>query len=231
MGTWSTSLFADDIACDVRDHYLDLLAEGLDGAEASRALEADWGDVDQDPDEGPVFWIALAAIQWEYGRLQDHVKTRALATIDGGEDLERWKGSPSLAKRRAALKALRDKLLSPQPKPKRPRKRKVVEVRATSVESPDGRAGASAWDVGGTGDTDHPMAQVVVDMEANGTRGGGGVFVVHCRWTNVGLRWLDAETLEITYPSAARVDDRKKQGFFYGRTIKIVYRTDSGDSP
>lgn len=68
MGTWSAAIFADDVACDVRDQYLALLAEGLDGAEASRALESEWGEVDTDPDEGPVFWIAFAAVQWEPAR-------------------------------------------------------------------------------------------------------------------------------------------------------------------
>jgi hypothetical protein len=117
MGTWSAAIFADDVACDVRDQYLALLAEGLDGAESSRRLESEWGDADSDPDEGPVFWIALAAVQWEYGRLQPHVAKRALAIIDRGDDLQRWQGAPGLAKRRSALQALRRKLESPQPKP------------------------------------------------------------------------------------------------------------------
>jgi hypothetical protein len=230
MGTWSAAIFADDVACDVRDQYLALIAEGLDGAEASHRLESEWGDVDSDPDEGPVFWIALAAVQWEYGRLEPHVAKRALAIIDGGVDLQRWEGGSSAARRRSVLQTLRRKLMSPQPKPKRPRVRKLAPPRSISVEAPDGRAGASVWDVGDTGDTDHPMAQVIVDMESRGTRGGGGVFTVLCRWDRVGLRWIDADTLEITYPAKAEVEDRDEESFFYGRTIKLVYRPQDGDS-
>ena len=58
-----------------------------------------------------------------------------------------------------------------------------------------------------------------------------GVFTVACRWTRVGLRWIDADTLEIAYPATARVDDREDETFFYGRTIKLVYRPENGGSP
>jgi hypothetical protein len=86
MGTWAASLFADDVACDVRDQYLALLATGMDGSEASRVLESEWDEVTRDQDAGPVFWIALAATQWTFGQLLPHVKIRALEVIDCNKD-------------------------------------------------------------------------------------------------------------------------------------------------
>lgn len=35
MGTWDSSLFAD-LACDVRDHYVELLERGVTDKEATR---------------------------------------------------------------------------------------------------------------------------------------------------------------------------------------------------
>ena len=36
MGTWGTGLFSDDVACDIRDHYRQLLEDGVDDGAATR---------------------------------------------------------------------------------------------------------------------------------------------------------------------------------------------------
>ena len=38
MGTWGTDLYSDDIACEVRDEYLDALKVGLAGPEAAKQV-------------------------------------------------------------------------------------------------------------------------------------------------------------------------------------------------
>ena len=219
MGTWSTAIFGDDFANDVRTEYLDLLAEGLEAVAASRRMLATHKGVDSDSDEGPVFWLALAATQWEYGRLQPGVKKRALEIIDAPETLAPW-GEGQRRSRKAVLASLRKKLLSRQPKPRRPRARKQVEVPSHSVPGPDGLTSASAFQIG-------TLGQVMIEIEHRGMQGGGGVFAAECSHDLIGLRWLDADTLEITVPSGTKPQKRDASTYFYGRTVNCVYKTRS----
>jgi hypothetical protein len=123
MGTWGPALFSDDTARDVRDEFRNLIGDGADGATATASLLHRWRSELQDPDVGPVFWLALAATQWKLGRLEDRVRQAALDVIDSGSDLARWEDDPNLvAKRRTVLAKLRNQLTSPPPAPKKVRK-------------------------------------------------------------------------------------------------------------
>lgn len=117
MGAWGPGIFSDDTAADVRDDFKELIGEGVDAQEATRRLTESWRDTIEDADEGPVFWITLAATQYSMGRLQDDVRDRALAVIDSGEDLRRWQEDATaadVAKRRRNLEKLREQLLGRQ---------------------------------------------------------------------------------------------------------------------
>jgi hypothetical protein len=122
MGAWGTALFSDDTACDVRDDYVEFLGDGLSGPEATERLLTQWEDTLKDKDEAPVFWLALAATQWKYGRLEFRVLHKALEVIDNGSDLARWDSPKDQRKRQTVLEALRAKLASPQPPEKRVRR-------------------------------------------------------------------------------------------------------------
>lgn len=123
MGTWGIAIFSDDTAADVRDEWRDYIGEGLSGQQATDKLLENWSAALDDPDDGPVFWLALAATQWQSGRLEGRVKTKALALIDDESNLERWRENASLLKKRTAmLTKFREQLLSPQPAPKKIRK-------------------------------------------------------------------------------------------------------------
>jgi len=124
MGAWGTALFSDDTACDVRDDYRDHVGDGLSGPEATDRLLHDWQQSLHDPDEGPVFWLALAATQWRCGRLESRVQEKALAVIADGSNLRPWAEQPKhLEKRKAVLAKLAEQLRSPQPAQKRIAKR------------------------------------------------------------------------------------------------------------
>ena len=124
MGTWGPGLFSDDIACDVRDSYRDLVGDGHTGPQATEVLLKDWAPQLDDPDDGPVFWLSLAATQLRCGRLEDRVKAKALEIIEAGTDLNRWKDAPrALRNRQSVLDRLAEELRSPQPAPKRIPKR------------------------------------------------------------------------------------------------------------
>ncbi len=78
MGTWGVALFQDDLAADLRDEFRDLIGEGLSSTEATDRLKTEFASSLEDVDEKPVFWIALAHIQWKLGRLDEHTKHEAL---------------------------------------------------------------------------------------------------------------------------------------------------------
>lgn len=123
VGTWGTGIFADDTAADVRDAWRAEIIDGLSAEDATvRVLETfgDW--LAEDPDESVVFWLALAAAQFETGRLQTEVRNRALAIIEAGGDIARWEQEDSASgarQREKVLERLAAKLRGPQPKPKR----------------------------------------------------------------------------------------------------------------
>jgi hypothetical protein len=123
VGAWGTAIFSDDVACDIRDAYRDLLAGGCSGKEATRRLLDEFKQEIRDDDDGLIFWLALASLQWQYGRLEDRVKAKALKLIDSGVAAKRWTQwavDPRDGKRRQRVLAkLRQQLCSPQPAPKK----------------------------------------------------------------------------------------------------------------
>lgn len=130
MGVWNSAILGDDTACDVRDTYRKLLADGSSGPLATDHLLREWREIIDDEDDGPIFWLALAATQSACGRLEERVKAKAMRVIDKGSSLGRWAEGDDfkmLKQRRMALARLRDQLQSPQPAEKRIRKRPVTE--------------------------------------------------------------------------------------------------------
>jgi hypothetical protein len=117
-------IFSDDVACDIRDRYYDLVGDGFTGQQATDALLEEYRELLDDPDAAPLFWLALATTQWRCGRLEPRVQAQALEAIDNGSDLVRLRESPQLFKKRqAVLIKLRQNLQSPQPPQKRIPKR------------------------------------------------------------------------------------------------------------
>ena len=120
VGTWGPALFSDDTADDVRSMYRELIEGGVDDDEATRQVLTAFDDVANDPDYGPVLWLALAFTQSKVGRLAPDVAANALGVIDRGDGLERWAEDPKLlARRRAAVEKVRQQLVGPQPARKR----------------------------------------------------------------------------------------------------------------
>ena len=121
MGTSGPKIFQDDFASDIRASYIERLFDGLTNEQATDDLIEK--NADNDIDERSVFWLSLAATQFEYGRLLEKVKKKALEIIDSGEDLKKWDGNK---KRAGELQNLKLKLLSKQPKEKKLVKRKTI---------------------------------------------------------------------------------------------------------
>ncbi|MBQ8399050.1 MAG: hypothetical protein IJX08_03690 [Clostridia bacterium] len=130
MGRWSTALFADDVALDVKREYGALLSVGKSSNEAEEILTSYYKDIlgCNDRDE-PVFWFSLAYAQWKKGRLSESVKENALTFIRTGGDLKHWSVAydPSnnpkdYDKRAKVLRDLEKMLTSPMPEAKKIKK-------------------------------------------------------------------------------------------------------------
>ena len=110
-GAWGPAIFSDDLATDIRADYTDLIGQGISSAEATQRLVREYRP-HADSDDGPVFWLALAATQRRLGRLEEVVKHRALQVIDDGTNLRRWERDTSAGqarKRQSALQRLKFK--------------------------------------------------------------------------------------------------------------------------
>ena len=126
MGVWDTAVFANDLACDIRDHYRELIEDGVDDAEATRQTTAKYQESLDDPDDGASAILALAVTQSKIGRLDPVIRDWALAVIERGGDLAVWAiDNPKLlAKRKQVFEKVREQLTGPQParrRLKRPR--------------------------------------------------------------------------------------------------------------
>jgi hypothetical protein len=124
VGATGPAIFSDDLACDVRDDFRAHIEDGVDAAEASARVIAEFAEAATDPDEAVTFWVALAVTQSKLGRLQQPVRDRAIELIDAGGDVARWEhDNPRLApKRAAALARAREQLAGEQPPPRRVRR-------------------------------------------------------------------------------------------------------------
>jgi hypothetical protein len=117
MGVSGTALFSNDLACDIRDHYRELIEDGVDDTEATRQTVAKYQESLDDADDGTSAILALAITQSKIGRLDPVIRDRALAAIDQGGDLSIWAiDNPKLlAKRKQVLAKVREQLTGPQP--------------------------------------------------------------------------------------------------------------------
>lgn len=119
MGAWGVGLYSDDLAADLRGDLREYFGDGLSAVEAVDRLMAEYASSVDDPDEGPVFWLAIADTGWKLGRLDDRARHRALEIIDNGQDLSRWPDAPDRRKRETVLAKLRAQLFARPPAAKR----------------------------------------------------------------------------------------------------------------
>jgi len=119
MGTWGAGILDDDFARDVYDRYVQEHGTGADGEAIVRTLAAEFAGSVADPDEGPLFWLAIAQAQWECSRVAPAVQAHVDEIVDRGLGLERWTeaGPRPLAQRQAALARFVAKLRKPRSRP------------------------------------------------------------------------------------------------------------------
>lgn len=121
MATWISSFFdnENEIAQDVRNEYLVCLRLGMSGRAATKQLADDFAEeIEGSEYSQAVFWMALAVTQWQYGRLEPRVKSRALAILKKGGDLP-WYSRDGQNRRRKTLAVVQSRLESTPPPEKK----------------------------------------------------------------------------------------------------------------
>jgi hypothetical protein len=123
MGAWGYGIRHDDFVLDVIGVFEELLKAGHSVGDATKTVKSKFAAAIQDSDDGPLFWLALADMQWTYGELESRVLNRVRGDFASGRSLDAWKEDPrGLPRRRAALEKFIRKIAVPSPRPKKPPK-------------------------------------------------------------------------------------------------------------
>lgn len=119
MGTWGTGIYQDDLTCEIKEEYLNRLRVGMSNQEATKDL-FEYNDefLCSDEDYG-IFTIALADVQWKYGKLLPEIKEAAIKYINSEIDYARWSNEKTLKKRKQILSELAMRLNSTPPPEKK----------------------------------------------------------------------------------------------------------------
>lgn len=149
MGAWGVGIRQDDFVCDVEGSFDDHLKDGKSLSEATAVVREHFAEAIEDSDDGPLFWIALADVQWKYGAIDSEIMNHVIEIIDSELGMERW-GKPAdklYQQRVAALIKFREKISTPNPRPSRVPKRVNRKAKFTpgdclSIQLENGQYGA-----------------------------------------------------------------------------------------
>lgn len=114
MGTWGYGIFDDDTASDIKGDFEEYIEEGLSITEATEKILEEYQEIiEDDEDDSPTVYLALASLQMEHGELQADIKEVVLEIIENGKGLEIWEdsGEDELDERKKILNELKIQLL------------------------------------------------------------------------------------------------------------------------
>lgn len=96
LGNWGIGIMQDDVAADTEIEFEDALAEGLTTTEATQRVLGDPPWPVSDYDDGPVTYMALAALQLKHNILTADIRNLAIgaATSDAAIGRFEWDGAP-----------------------------------------------------------------------------------------------------------------------------------------
>ena len=121
MGAWGHGIRHDDFVLDVVGVFEDLLKDGKSIADATHGVKAKFAGAIDDPHDGPLFWLALADLQWLYGELEPEVLARVQEDFESGRSLDPWREDErGLSRRTTALEQFLRKIATPRPRAKKP---------------------------------------------------------------------------------------------------------------
>ena len=129
MGIWGLDLYQNDTSLDVKGEFEELYNASKTVQDITDILVFNYNRIMGDDREEPLFWFALADIQWNLGVLLPVVREKALYWID--KDSAAFRSltidEPKRTMRKRVLDDLRVKLLSPQPPKKKPTGKRIYK--------------------------------------------------------------------------------------------------------
>lgn len=131
MGTWGTSISANDTYADIYSEFRDLYNDGMDVPEITEKLIAENWEMTDNPHDANNFWFAVAKSQWEYKKLQPSILLKVTEIIESGADIESWReldaDEKDIEKRKVVLAKFLLQLNTERPKPKARKKTKIYK--------------------------------------------------------------------------------------------------------
>ena len=85
MGAWGPGIFSSDTALDVRETYVERLKMGATDEDAYMYVLTELSDYLNDKEDSIDFWLCLASVLSDYGRLTEEVKKKAIDIIEEGD--------------------------------------------------------------------------------------------------------------------------------------------------
>ena len=121
MGTWGYELEQDDFFFDITCTFDQQLKQNQNLRQTSDFLLENYANTLDDPDEGPLFWMALANMQWKYGTVDEHILEQVKSDFERDAGLERWLeiGQTEYERRKNVISRHLTKISSPNPRPKK----------------------------------------------------------------------------------------------------------------
>ena len=116
MGTWGAGIYQNDMALDLKDMYIKALKYGKTDDEAYDLIMNKFFDGTLYDDDYLDAMLAFANVLWDYGRLTEEVKNKALELLDSEKLLGPYVENENFSKKKAVVfKKLKEKLETPQP--------------------------------------------------------------------------------------------------------------------
>lgn len=131
MGVWGVAISSSDTYLDVYDSFYEEFNANCPVDAIILGLEKSFEDVLSDPDEAPDFVFAVSKATWEIGAVLEKYLDKVSEIVRTKSEVERWirlGGSErDAAKRHSNVVGLFEKIQVKNPRPKRPKKIRLVD--------------------------------------------------------------------------------------------------------
>lgn len=130
MGHWGPAIFSNDTSADIKDEFNLLFNKKTDIPEIKEQILSSFKEGDN-LENNTDLWLSLSYLMWQIGFDDEEIRENAIKIIDSDIDLKVWEDSDAdkkaIRNRKKKLIELRNKLLIPNPKPRKPKIKKLIK--------------------------------------------------------------------------------------------------------
>ncbi len=224
MGTWNTKINSNDTFQDIYQSFFDSYNQGQNPADISKRIYEEFADSFNDSDDRNNCLFGLALAQWESKSLDSEILRQVKEIITSGNDLEIWKGLGADEKTLKLRKVVLDKFLTQisadREKPKR-RIRPIFEfevIELVNITSPDNLKTFRISEEYTNKNYIHTSGIMMW------SQGGGSVLYFTGQGMTISAKWLNSNTLEVTYDKNIIFSKQNDSAYFCGDKVKVIYK-------